>query len=88
MFNDIAAGIYTFSATMNKQWGGVNPIDALMTNRNYIKLYNFKDNLYKQAADVNKDGKVNPIDALLINRRYIKLISSFNLDTGSLILIP
>jgi hypothetical protein len=52
-------------------------VDALLVNRNYIRLYRFPDPLLKLAGDVNIDNRLNPVDALLINRRYIKVINSF-----------
>ena len=77
LFNNVIQGTYYILPDITKAWGGGNPVDALMVNRYYIKAYNFQDDLLKQAADVNADGKINPVDALLINRRYIKAINSF-----------
>lgn len=77
-FANLDTGKYSISAAYNKSVGDINPVDALLANRNYLKLYNFPDNLKAKAADVNADTKVNPVDALLINRFYLKLVSSFN----------
>ena len=76
---NISAGSYFVTASIStKPVNTCNPVDALLVNRNYIKAYTFKDNLEKQAADVNGDNKINPVDALLINRKYIKAISKFS----------
>ena len=65
--------------------GRRSPIDALLINRSYLNVYSFCDNLKKQGADINLDGKVNPIDALLVNRRYIRFIDSFKADDWTFI---
>jgi hypothetical protein len=64
----------------DKAWGGVNPIDALIINRNYIGLYKFTDPLLQTAADVNGDIKINPVDALMVNRRYIGIIPKYKVS--------
>ena len=71
-------GNYIISSAPSKQWGGVDPLDALLINRYYINLFNTSDALATKAADVSSDGTVNPQDALMINRRYISSIYSFN----------
>ena len=58
-------------------WGGSNPLDALLINRNYIGTYTFSDALKGKAADVDINGKINPLDALSINRRFIGVINKF-----------
>ena len=77
IFNNLSAGAYKFKVFIFKKWGGADPLDALMVNRNYINLYEFNDSLLAQAADVNLDNQINSLDALLINRRFIELINSF-----------
>jgi hypothetical protein len=76
-FSNLPEGNYTISIAINKKTGGIDPVDALFVNRNFVKLYTFPDNLRKNAADVNSDNKTNPIDALFINRYFVKLITSF-----------
>ncbi len=77
VFRNLANGNYIIEANTDNPPGGINPTDALLVNRKYIKLYSFTDPLKQLAADVNGDDKINPNDALLINRYYIKAISSF-----------
>ncbi len=76
-FDSVPDGKYIIICTTAHLFGGINPADALMVNRNYIRLYTFVDNLKKLAANVNADKYTNPMDALAINRRYIKLSNSF-----------
>ena len=76
-FNAIPNGNYTIEIIANYTWGGVNTTDALLVNRYYIGIYNFKDLLTKKAADVNIDNNINTLDALFIIRRYIQMTSSF-----------
>ncbi len=76
-FFNIDDGKYILKPDIKAKSGGFNPTDALLVNRNYITLYQFKDELKKKAADVNEDTDINPTDALLINRRYIGILKSF-----------
>ncbi len=76
-FDNVPDGKYIITCTTTHEVGGINPTDALIVNRNYIRLYNFTDDMKKKAANVNADKYVNPTDALLINRRYIKLLNAF-----------
>ena len=76
-FNNISNGTYTIVATSKSDVRQINPLDALLVNRNYIQIYNFPDYLKSKAADVNIDNTVNPLDALLINRFFINVITSF-----------
>jgi hypothetical protein len=76
-FSSIRNGIYTLRASTLKEWGGGNPVDALLVNRYFINSYTFRDGLSKMSADVNNDKRFNPIDALTINRRYIHAVNSF-----------
>ena len=78
-FKNVANGSYTLNCRTTNKAGGSNPMDALLVNRYFVKLYNLSDGIRKLAADVNNDGKINPVDALLINRRFVKLISSFKI---------
>ena len=77
LFSKVVKGTYTINTVITTKWGGVDPIDAMLINRYFVKLATFSDAIRKQAADVNKDGKQNSVDALLINRRFVKAISSF-----------
>ena len=76
-FNDIPNGTYSIIVSSNKDVRQINPLDALLVNRNFINVFIFPDKLTTKAADVNIDNKVNPTDALLINRFYIQTITSF-----------
>ncbi|MBP7497015.1 MAG: hypothetical protein KA792_05060 [Bacteroidales bacterium] len=77
-FLNLKKGKYMLIPVPSQKWDGVNPIDALLVNKYFIKLYDFKDDILKKAADVNDDNKTNPVDALLINRRFIKIINSYS----------
>lgn len=74
---NLTDGTYTLICNTSKAWGGSNPVDALLANRNFIGVYSITDPLKKKAADVNNDNKINPIDALMINRRYIGSLKKF-----------
>ena len=77
IFNNVNNGSYKIFCSSNKDWGGGNPLDALIVNRTYIGTYLFTDQLKAKAADVSNDKKINPTDALLINRRYVQSITRF-----------
>ena len=77
MFSNIFNGSYLITCKINMAWGGSNPLDALLINRNYIGTYTFSDALKGKAADVDINGKINPLDALSINRRFIGVINKF-----------
>ena len=77
IFSKVKNGKYFLSAKTSKKWGGGNPLDALLINRNFIQVYVLPTPLKIMAADVNLDRKINPTDALLVNKRYVKIISSF-----------
>ena len=74
---NVLNGKYIIKAKTSKKFGGADPTDGLLISKNFVKLYNFKDDLCKQAADVTKDQHMNSTDALIINKRFVKLISSF-----------
>jgi hypothetical protein len=78
-FDYLANGNYRVESGVEKSWGGVDPVDALMVNRYFIGLYSFTSPMRARAADVSGDKKVNPLDALLINRRFVGLITHFNI---------
>ncbi len=77
VITDIINGNYKLIANTSKKWGGCNPADALLVNRNYIGVKLITDPMKKLAADVNNDLKIDPKDALIINRRYIGIIDHF-----------
>lgn len=77
LFTEIQPGKYYIETEINKTWGGVDPVDALIINRKYLNLFSFTDKMKENAADVNIDKIINPIDALMINRRYLKLLKAF-----------
>ncbi len=77
VFNHVIAGRYRIIPVITKPWGGSNPTDALIVNRNYIGLYTFIDDLKERAADVSSDTIIEPLDALLINQRYVRKIKTF-----------
>jgi hypothetical protein len=62
------------------EWGGSNPLDALLVVRYYLGAHTFSNHLREVAANVNNDQAINPVDALLINKRYIGIISKFNIS--------
>ena len=76
-FDNIPNGTYTIEGTTSKSWRKATPTDALLINKSFVKLYNFKDDLLKRAADVNADNNANSTDGLLINKRFVKLIDVF-----------
>ena len=51
IFSKIIKGTYGLILKTKLPWAGVNPVDALLINRYYIKSYTFGDNLMKSAAD-------------------------------------
>ncbi len=77
-FEFIEPGDYSLQCETKEAWGGSDPVDALLCNKYFLKMYNFDSPLHKVAADVNTDNIVNPIDALYINRRFIHLLDKFN----------
>jgi hypothetical protein len=76
-FSNIEAGKYIIDAMLVRATGGINPQDALLTNRYYIGLSQFKDSFFMSSADVNNDGKILSTDAFAINRFYIGTITKF-----------
>ncbi len=82
VFADIVNGDYKITGSTSKLWGGSNPADALLVNRDYIGVKKIigPPSLKRLAADVNGDGKRTPTDALLINRRYIGAINHFGIS--------
>lgn len=77
LFSNVETGTYSLKGKTKKPWRGGNPVDALMINRFYLKLFLFATPLKQRGADLNADNKINPVDALLVNRRYIKVVNSF-----------
>jgi len=77
-FEFIEPGDYSLQCETKESWGGSDPVDALLCNKYFLRMYNFDSALHKAAADVNADNIVNPIDALYINRRFIHLLDKFN----------
>ena len=53
-------GDTTVVPVITKPWGGGNPLDALLINRYYIRVYNFASNLKFTAGDVNLDSQIYP----------------------------
>jgi hypothetical protein len=79
-FDSLYPGEYRVNPEIKYKWDGVNPTDALMTNKFYLYNYIFKNELIRKSADVNGDLFVKPDDALLINKRYTGFIDSFKVD--------
>ncbi|MBP7496667.1 MAG: S8 family serine peptidase [Bacteroidales bacterium] len=76
-FKKLPVGIYYVEAKPVLTPNGVNPIDALIINKAFLKLFTIKDDILKIAANVNKDEVISPIDALLVNRYFLSIIKKF-----------
>lgn len=93
-FYNITPGSYNINPKSNKQWGGGNSTDALLTMQHFVGLDTL-NGLSLQAADTDGTGFINSSDALMIQKRFIALIDSFpvgdwvfekpsvNISTGS-----
>ena len=82
VFSNVPDGVYTLSLSSSDTWGGANSTDALLINKYFVKLYNFKDALVTRAANVDNDaqGKPTATDGLYIMKRFIKVITSFKIS--------
>ncbi len=76
-FDGLPAGIYTVIPDCNKQWGGVNSLDAMLVQKHFTSI-NLLNGLPLQAADINGSNSVNSVDALQILQRFVGFINSFD----------
>jgi hypothetical protein len=77
IFHDLFNGSYKLKCKIARNWGGSNPLDALLVNRYFIGSFIITDPLKLKAADVSNNKVINPLDALMINRRYIGALHNF-----------
>ena len=80
MFNKVEFGNYKCNPIITLLSGGINLKDALYISKNFVKVYQFEDELLKAAADVTGDGNINSTDALYINLFYVNLIDKFKIN--------
>ena len=78
IFNGLPNGSYSIYAQSDKAAGGIDPVDALLINKYFVKMIQVDDNLKLLAGDVNGDGGVKPSDALTIMKYFVKTKSSFD----------
>ncbi|MBP7497690.1 MAG: M6 family metalloprotease domain-containing protein [Bacteroidales bacterium] len=76
-FEGVKKGQYILEASSAEGAGGYDPIDALMVNKYFLKLYKFNSKFKLSAGDVDLKNGVTPIDALMILRRYLKILKAF-----------
>lgn len=76
-FENLNNGTYSIEPSTTRTPGNIDATDALLINKNFVKLYTFPDNLRKKAADVNGDNNVNSTDGLFISKYFVKIITSF-----------
>jgi hypothetical protein len=76
LFASKTNGIYTFVASTEKDWGGVNSTDALLVQNHFAENIALAEPRLT-AADVNASNSANTTDALLIKNRFAGKITSF-----------
>ena len=70
-FTKIGNGSYTIQSVTNEAVGGIDPTDALLINEYYIKLYQFVDDLKKQAGSSVKCRSQNKSNRRFTGRKIL-----------------
>lgn len=77
-FDNLFNGVYSITASVDYEWGGVNSTDAAKINLHYNSEELIQSSLGLHVADVDNSFEVNSDDATKIIRRFVGLDDSFD----------